>query len=71
MEKVIVSYSIESDGKLKARLLAYGMGKIMSLFISDLIDESWRRQVKKLKVDREPTGYRNNIKRLVKAFIVD
>jgi len=71
MQKVIVSYSIPPDRKIKARLLAQGMGKTMSRFISDLVDESWRRQARRLKVDKVTRGYRRDVKRLIRSLVID
>jgi len=68
MEKVIVSYSMKPDRKVKARLLAYAMGKTMSRFIEDLIDECWQRNAKKLKVDRLPKGYKRDVNKFIKTF---
>jgi len=71
MKKVIVSYSIPPDRKIKARLLAHGMGKTMSRFISDLIEECWRRHARGLKVDKVPKGCRRDVERLVRSLVID
>jgi len=68
MSKVIVSYSIPPDRKIKTRLLSYGMGKTMSRFISDLIDDSWRKNARRLRIDKVPRGYRRDVASVLKSF---
>jgi len=59
------------DTKIKIELLAHGMGKPISRLIDDLVDECWKKNVSKLRIDRLSKKYQDDVNRLMISISTD
>ncbi|MGD0856823.1 MAG: hypothetical protein ABSA18_13625 [Dehalococcoidia bacterium] len=68
MKRVVTSYSLMPDTKVKIELLAYGMGKTISRLLDDMVDECWKKNSDKLRIDRLPKKYQSDLEKLITLF---
>jgi hypothetical protein len=71
MQRIVTSYSLMPDTKVKIELLAKGLGKTVSRLIDDLIDDYWKKNADKIRVDRLPSKYQDDVSRLFASIATD
>ena len=71
MKRVVTSYSLLPDTKIKIELLAHGLGKPISRLLDDLVDECWKKNAGKLRIDRLPKKYQSDLNRLMIRISTD
>jgi hypothetical protein len=71
MRRVVTSYSLLPETKVKIELLAHGMGKPISRLLDDLVDECWKKNADKIRGEKLPPKYMSSFRRLLISLFDD